>query len=168
MPVRGDGLYLPIEIPKKRKDLPVKQEFEYNPIRSFSTGNAYDVAFCYPHPLYHRPFMVKGGHQDIRKYLKKLNIPMIAHHTLYYKGRHRRIFGLYGIDSDIYITRKYVYDNGISADKLKITNKKYELYHLGNTSFERKVLAEFKRVPRRWIRELNLYVTTERRSFHDI
>ena len=141
MPVRGDGFgleVLPIRIPKRRKDLPVKKVFEYNPIRSFSLGNAYDVAFCYPHPLYHRPFMVKGGHQDIRKYLKRLNIPMIAHHTLYYKGNHRRIFGLYGIDKNIYIHRRIT---------KRIAKKKYELYYLSN---ERKVLAEFKRVPRRW------------------
>jgi len=164
MPVRGDGHgLLPIEIPKRKKDLPVKQEFEYNPIRSFSLGNAYDVAFCYPHPLYHRPFIVKGGHQDIKKYLKKLNIPMIAHHTLYYKGRHRRIFGLYGIDSNIYIHKRFI---DRETGKI-IYNKdaKYELYYLSN---KRKVLAKFKRIPRRWIRELNLYVTTERRSFHDI
>ena len=81
MPVSGDfiGGVFKSDIPKKkRKDLPVKKEFDYNPIRSFRDGNPYDVAFCYTHPLYHRPFIVKGGFQEVRKYLTKLNIPKVS------------------------------------------------------------------------------------------
>lgn len=157
MPVRGDGL--PFILPKRgKKDLPVREEFEYNPIGSFRDMNPYDVAFCYPHPLYHRPFIVKGGHRKIQEYLKKLNIPMVVHHTLYRKGNHRTIVEFYGVESRIYISRSY----GPWSGGLLRREKRYELVKIDNEG--RRLLAEFKRVPRRWIRELNLYLTTERRS----
>lgn len=163
MPVRGDGHGLHVELPKRKKDLPVKKEFDYNPIGSYMQVNPYDVAFCYPHPLYHKPFIVKGGHNQVMEYLRELNIPLIAHHTFYKKGSHRRIIGLYGIDKGIRIQKDFrkVHPNRYIVDT------KYELVKY-SAERTKQVLARFKRIPRRWIRELNLYTTTERRSFHDI
>lgn len=153
MPIRGDGIpfELPVNIKREKKKLPVKKEFDYNPIGSYRDVNPYDVAFCYPHPLYHRPFIVKGGHNDINKYLKKLNIPMVVHHTFYKGTRHRRIIELYGIEKGLRISKNY---NFAGSDP----SERYKLGKYGGD-----VLAEFKRIPRRWIRELNLYVTVKRR-----
>lgn len=151
------GIPLPIRLPKRKKDLPVRKEFEYNPIGSFRDVNPYDVAFCYPHPLYHRPFVVKGGVKDTRKYLRKLNIPMVVHHTFYQRGRHRRLVQLYGVDKKLQISKDFSYDH---ENAKYLTARKYQLKRFGS---KREVLAEFKRIPRRWIRELNLYVAVERR-----
>jgi hypothetical protein len=157
----------PAVIKRREKDLPVKKEFRYNPIRSFRDVNPYDMAFCYPHPLYDKPFIVKGGHQDVREYLKFLNIPIIAHHTLYRKKSHRTVYGLYCIDKNIQIRRDYRWEE--ETRKYRKATRYNLLLHKKNMHgfMEKvKVLATLKRIPRRWIRELNLYVTTERRSFH--
>ena len=163
MPVRGSVLMVAKGF-HREKDLPVKKEFDYNPIGSFMNVNPYDMAFCYPHPLYHRPFVVKGGHQDVQDYLRSLNIPIIAHHTFYRNKGHRQLVGLYGIEKGIRIQKDYRYSKSTSK---YIIDMKYQLVKFSGTA-TKVVLAEFKRIPRRWIRELNLYTTTERRSFHDI
>lgn len=158
--LRGD-FELPVSIKREKQELPVKAEFDYNPIGSYRDVNPYDIAFCYPHPLYHRPFIVKGGNQDVRKYLKKLNIPMVVHHTYYQRGNHRRIVELYGVEKGLYISKKFTYDDG-----KYLISKKFQLTASASPRRgrrNRKILAEFKRIPRRWIRELNLYVTVERR-----
>ena len=162
MPIRGEGFGIPIRLPKRKKDLPVRKEFEYNPIGSFRDVNPYDVAFCYPHPLYHRPFIVKGGVRDTRKYLRKLNIPMVVHHTFYQRGKHRRLVQLYGVDKRLQISKDFSYDQ--ENENVYLKSRKFQLKRLGKgLGDKREVLAEFKRIPRRWIRELNLYVTVERR-----
>lgn len=147
--LRGD-FELPVNIKREKQKLPVKKEFDYNPIGSYRDVNPYDIAFCYPHPLYHRPFIVKGGVKYTRKYLRKLNIPMVVHHTFYQRGRHRRLVQLYGVDINLQISKDFYHENV----------KKFQLKRFGD---KREVLAEFKRIPRRWIRELNLYVTVKRR-----
>lgn len=160
MPVRGDGLpfELPVSLKREKKKLPVRKEFDYSPIGSFRNVNPYDIAFCYPHPLYHRPFIVKGGNRDVTEYLKKLNIPMVVHHTFYKGTRHRRIVELYGVDKELRITKSFSYD----MEGRYTSSKKFQLMAF-RTSYGGRILAEFKRIPRRWIRELNLYVTVERR-----
>lgn len=152
MAIRADGVpfELPVNIKREKKKLPVRKEFDYNPIGSYRDVNPYDVAFCYPHPLYHKPFIVKGGVKDTRKYLRKLNIPMVVHHTFYQRGRHRRLVQLYGVDKRLQISKDFYHENA----------KRFQLKRFGD---KREVLAEFKRIPRRWIRELNLYVTVKRR-----
>lgn len=160
--------YPKIVVKKREKDLPIKKQFEYNPIGSFrDAGNPYDIAFCYPHPLYHRPFIVKGGHQQNLKYLRSLNIPMVVHHTMYRRKIHRRIISLYCIDRNISIHKdiKFDIETGEYAVDVKFNLVRYVTTKDGKRNKE--VLARFKRIPRRWIRELNLYITTERRSFHD-
>ena len=135
---------------------PVRKEFEYDPRYSFSQFNPYDVAFCYPHPLYDRPFIVKGGHQAIRDYLKKMDVPMVVHHTLYQKGRHRILYGFYGLDKGIQINKRFRYNKALQK---YLVSKYYELISWNYGSGKpKKVLAKFKRGPRRWIREINLYV----------
>ena len=148
-----------VKLPKKDRLLPVKKEFEYNPVRSFREGNPYAMVFCYPHPLYHKPFIVKGGYKDCNLYLGGMDFPVFAHFVFFYKGTTRRLFKFYNVDEGIYL-----------LDKRRGRNKTWELYHRNRSiPYEnRKLLAEFKRVPRRWIRELNLYVTLERRTFHDV
>ena len=151
----GDGLPFQLPVRKPEKTLPVKKEFDYNPIGSYRDVNPYDIAFCYPHPLYHRPFIVKGGNRDVTEYLRKLNIPMVVHHTFFKGARHRRIVELYGVDKELRITKNFSYD----MEGRFTSSKKFQL----RTSYGGRILAEFKRIPRRWIRELNLYVTVERR-----
>lgn len=147
----------------QKKILPVKKEFTYNPRGSFSRFDPYDVAFCYPHPLYEKPFIVKGGHQLVRDFLKKMNTPMIVHHTFYMKGMTRTIYGFYGLDKGLQIQKHYTYSDTLRKYRI---SQKFELVKFTyGESIPKKVLARFKRVPRRWIRELNLYVP-ERRSFH--
>ncbi len=157
---------------KIHKALPIKKDFGYNPIGSFTTGNAYDIAFCYPHPLYERSFILKGGHQVIRKYLKEMNTPMIVHHTLYQKGIHRIFYEFYGIENRVAIHKEYAFNKNMKkyriADRYNLVKYSFgETDRYGAPIREKKILATFKRVPRRWIRELNLYIAIERRSFHD-
>jgi len=164
MPIRGDWIPgMEIELPKKKKDLPVQKEFEYNPVRSFRDGNPYTMAFCYPHPLYHRPFVVKGGFKDCNEYLKTLDYPIFVHLVFYYKGSTRRIFKFYQLDSNLALNEQ------VSFPPKKKGKRLWELYLRGSgLGVRTKTLATFKRVPRRWIRELNLYVKAERRRFHDV
>lgn len=162
----GSGSWIQEELRERKvrkKDLPVREDFAYSPRGSYRNFNPYDVAFCYPHPLYDRPFILKGGHQDIRKYLKKMNIPMIVHHTFYKKGNRRIVYEFYCVEKGIQIQKRY----NFSPETKKYLYSRYFELTLFNFTNPKKVLAKFKRVPRRWIRELNLYVTTERRTFHD-
>jgi hypothetical protein len=159
------GVPLPIKFSDK-KTLPVKKEFEYDSRRSFTTGNPYTMAFCYPHPLYHKPFIVKGGYRDCDEYLSDLDFPVFVHVVFFYKGTTRRIFKFYNIDERMMLLEER--PSFLPGGRKKKKKRKWKLYLRGKVGEISEDLAIFKRVPRRWIRELNLYVKTERRRFHDV
>lgn len=136
----------------------IKKEFDYNPIGSYRKGNPYTIAFCYPYPLYAKSFIVKGGIKDVVKFLRSQKLPMIVHYSMWRHGITRGYVDVIGFDKkySFYITKSW------SSRKTK-EKRNWELIatYSKNGRFKREILAEFKRVPRKWLKELNPFIMGE-------
>jgi hypothetical protein len=125
----------------------VKKEFDYNPIKSFRLVNPFTMAFCYPYPLHEKSFIVKGGLNDVKKYVEKQKMPLIVHYSYWRHGHSRGIVRFIGFD------KRY------NFHVMKTVKGPYQLIMVDKgPEWNRQVLAEFKRVPRKWLKELNVYM----------
>ena len=128
----------------------VRKEFDYDIRKSFRNANPFTIAFCYPYPLYDTNFIVKGGLNDVEKFIKKQNTPIIVHYSMWRHGRSRNIIRFENFN------KKYAFH----FIRKEYPKGKMQLIKIeGNLRrSNREVLATFKRIPRKWLRELNPYV----------
>ena len=119
----------------------VEKEFFYNPVNSWSKTNPYTMAFVYPKDG--EPYIVKGGYIEVTGYLEKEDRPAIVHYVLWHHKLHRSII------------------TTINCGKVAIS-RKHKLWEVsvamgvGFTTY--KVIATMKKLPRKWIKELDDYI----------
>lgn len=120
---------------------------EYNKIGSFINGNPYTISFIYPKDS--DPFVVKGGSNDVEMYLRdfnKIKIPYVKHDTYWRHGTHRRRVTIENLG------------NGIKGYVSGINKKRTGYFEIIlNRSFQRIFRKEVKRIPRKWIKELDQF-----------
>jgi len=73
------------ETPKEK--LEILKEFEWNKIGSYSNMNPFTIVFCYP--MNGKHYVVKGGANDVQKYLKQIKIPTFTNTTFWKHGESR-------------------------------------------------------------------------------
>jgi len=132
----------------------VRHNLPYDKIGSFRRRDPYIIAYIYPHPSFGKPFIIKGGGTKIGPLIKKeLGItPAIVHNTYWYRGNVRYTsIELYNI-KNICISEVWddVKEKYLKKWKIEVRGKNYE----------RKILKNIKRIPRKWIKELEPYMTT--------
>jgi hypothetical protein len=121
----------------------VQKEFEYSPTNSWATTNPYTMAFVYPKDA--EPFIVKGGYIDVKIYMEKEKRPAIVHYVLWHNKMHRRII------------------TAINCGKVNIGKKgsgkqaKWEVTVAKVGLSPYKVVATMRKLPRKWIKELDDY-----------
>lgn len=121
------------------KRIPTLKNFPYNRIDSFRNINPYTIVYFYP--KIGSPFVIKGGLNDCDKFIKRQKTPALLHMTYWRHGKNRSHHVVINTKTKIYIRRilenyKYMYDISTPINSLKI----------------------IKRVPRKWINELNDFV----------
>lgn len=119
--------------------LPVKKEFPYDKIGSYTDTNPYTIVFVYPKDS--DPFIVKGGSKNVLKYLEQLSIVCVANVTFWKHGVQRNLMRFYGISA--------LYSR---FDK----RGKYTLFFYKDG--QRIEVKKMRRIPRKWPVELNQYV----------
>lgn len=119
----------------------ILKEFPYNKIGSFTNNNPFTISFIYTKSK-PKGFIVKGGLNDVKKFLKdNITEPYIEHRSCWRHGGHRTWIRFENFKSKIYI-----YDIYPSTGK-----KKYSQIKVDYTN----IVAEFKRFPRKWIKQLD-------------
>ncbi len=125
--------------------------FSYKPANGFreqdSPQNPFTIAFCYPR--FKDPFVLKGGWVDVEKFLLEKKEPMMAHITFWWKKSHRTLIRAYNL------TENVQFDEGG-----KLSGKRWRIYVYKNG--EKKTLATIRRIPRKWLKELNPYCPMKR------
>ena len=146
--------------------LEVKKEFTYDPYGSFSLKSPYAIAFVYPKNS--NPFIVQGGKKDIENYLSsEFKEPAIVHYHTYEKGIEKTIYKVINVHGlRIRITspswpyqnrRSYLYPMGRRGNIYPVRNVKRAKMSIevnGSLTFKK----EFRRVPRKWIKEINPFI----------
>jgi len=116
------------------KNIPTKKQFLYNPIRSYTNLNPYTIMFVYPQ--YCNPYVIKGGYNDCNKWMKETGTPALVHVTFWKGGKSRVFYQLININPYVSIVKL----------------KNYYLISSNEVAIKR-----VKRVPRKWIKELDDY-----------
>jgi hypothetical protein len=76
-------------------------EFRWSKIGSYTNGNPFTIAFCYPSDG--KPFVLKGGINIIEPILKGTKVPLVVHQTYWKDGHCRSIVTTYGFPMGTYI-----------------------------------------------------------------
>jgi hypothetical protein len=155
-----------------KRFLPVKKEFPYDAMGSFVDGNPYTISFVYPQSG--EPFVLKGGCNDVRREYILINEPAIIHETYWFHGHSRLNVKLLNLPKiDIFAKKDLIGDEfeGITK-KIKwiIYEKDFNLggpagaYQLvqrscyrGTSSGKYTIVLAMRRLPRKWIRELDRF-----------
>ncbi len=136
----------------------VLKEFPYDRRRSFVLANPFAIVFVYPRSA--QPCILKGGWQDIEKELVYLfKEPAILHCTFWYHGKHRKTIRLHRLSKDLCIWERKEWKS--MFEKLKISGHKNWIITNaanGGLSGELEVIVAMKRLPRKWIKELDPFV----------
>lgn len=127
---------------KKMKEI----TFEYDRIRSWKDGNPFTIAFVYPQKS--KPFVLKGGCNDVEFFLRnELKEPAIVNKTYWYRGSHRGSTIIYNnSNKDIYFCKD---EDGKFTLKMFIRE---------NNNVFMQIIKTVKRIPRKWMKELNEFV----------
>ena len=122
--------------------LPVRKEFEYQPVGSWGDGNPFTIAFVYPKN--EKAFAVKGGLNDVKRYIKGLHIPCIVHYP-FFRNESVRFTSIevYGLKPEF---RVFVESSRWPIDK--------QFMSYGKPVFQKKV----RHLPRGWMKELDPFV----------
>jgi len=123
--------------------LPIKKEFPYNPIGAFNyqNPNPYTIMFVYTKT---GGFIIKGGLLDCEKYFhQNVKDACVVHQTMFHKKATRTNYSIKNVKHKIYFTR---YEKDCYHTIILIKNN---VPH---------VIKQFRRVPRKWIKELNQFV----------
>lgn len=119
--------------------LPTSVEFPYSPINSFRRTNPFTIMYIYPR--YGHPFVVKGGLNDCDEYLKRFLRPALIHITYWHHGLHRTSIRIINTSKRIYLMRTF--DSNVKKTMIEIY-----VSEVG-------IIKTIKRVPRKWIKELD-------------
>jgi len=143
------------------KTLKIAKEFPYNKIGSYEAANPFTIAFVYPQSG--EACVVKGGLNDVKKYIDA-NYPIaIINYTFFHKGTHRGYYSFNGEKNGCHITFKksapsYRRQEGtfgyIPAKQGHRCQVIVTCYKSEGTGFKK----ELRRLPRCWMKELNPYV----------
>lgn len=120
----------------------VVKEFPYSRIRSFTDLNPYTICFVYTQNE-PKGFVVKGGVNDVNEFLKSTNESRMEFRTFWYHGKSRGHVQFENFTVDFICW---------DFDK-KIKHIKYR-----HPTEGRKILKSVKRIPRRWMKELDQFV----------
>jgi hypothetical protein len=126
----------------------IQLDYKPNPFADESKPqNPFTIAFCYPKDK--DPFVIKGGWVDVEQYLKStINDPILVHVTYWWKKAHRTAIHVYNLSEEVYFVEKGT------------RKKRWEIYTYKGK--EKNVLANVRRIPRKWIKELNPYAPVKR------
>ncbi len=119
-----------------------------SPLSSEDPQNPFTIAFCYPKDK--EPFVIKGGWVDVEKRIKSQKDPLVVHITYWWRKAHRNIVEAYNT------TQKIHFEEMGKLGERKIW-KIYTYKNINHVQSEKKVLAVVRRLPRKWIKELNSY-----------
>ena len=124
---------------------PKLEEFniEYKPANSCP----FTIAFCYP--KISEPFVVKGGWDDVEKFISSKKEPLLVHITYWWRKTHRTVISTYNLSQDIYFK-----EVGLFPKRWKIFT--FDKGHI------KKDLAIVRKVPRKWLKELNQFCPMKR------
>lgn len=120
--------------------LKVRKEFEYNIKRSWVDVNPYTIAFIYPKTSDDSPFIVKGGLIDVKAFLKSYHIPFIGYNSHWYHHK-KRGYWITNIRSLFFIPVG-----------------KGKRFRIIKIIFNKKVVKVVRRLPRKWIKELENFI----------
>jgi len=138
-------------------ELPVKKEFDYNIIGSWKNGNPFTIFYVYPKD--DAPFIIKGGANDVKKWMDKYNTPCIYYYAYFHKGVHRggwcsNIKNVTDGDVNLYFSNEYKPRTTRDYGEYRTGKIKIEVYKNNERIFIKKV----RRIPRSWIKELDKYI----------
>lgn len=127
--------------------LPVKYNSSkiYTIIGSYRNGNPYSIYFIYPKD--ESPFIIKGGANDLEKWIERYKTPAIVHITYWKHGFSRRVIQIINVDRNIYTYKK--------KGKWLV-------------SLNGEVIKTIKRIPRKWMKELNPFVKNHDENYLDL
>lgn len=141
------------------KNLQILKDFPYDPIGSFRTANPYGIYFCYTNPKYkpslgNGEFIVKGGLNVINHYLARMHIPMIVFPTFWRHGRSRSLTPQFvNFEFHNYQTLKPYFS---PTNWTKMHGRCFYRHH--KLTYNKEVIAIFRKVPRKWIPEYDKFV----------
>lgn len=125
--------------------LPVRKEFPYDVKRSYRDSNPFVIAFVYSR--YSKPYVLKGGNNDVEYYLRGKE-PAVAHVTFWKEKWFKTSIRFYNFKHELNHT-----------DEARIVfglRKKHAIYTWRDG--EKVLIANFRRVPRKWIKQLERYI----------
>ncbi|OGM09285.1 hypothetical protein A2Z67_05080 [Candidatus Woesebacteria bacterium RBG_13_36_22] len=133
--------------------------FAYQPTPNLWGSNQpmspFTIAFCYTPKG--DPFVVKGGWIDVEKYIKELKEPLLVHTTFWWRKSHRTLIKTYNLTETIYFEERKSMSSFAYKPQWKIFVQK---------DAEKKILATVRRMPRKWMKELNPYIPLKRGEQH--
>jgi hypothetical protein len=135
------------------RKIDIKAEFKYNPIGSWKRGDPFTIAFIYPSKS--KPFILKGGVNDIEKWLKGFKEPAIIHRSYWKRGKSRKSVEVVNTLASVFIIDRTWYTE--LWEQKNIDPKKKWAFIVDKNN----VIVAMKRVPRKWIKELNPYISKE-------
>jgi hypothetical protein len=140
------------------KTLKIAKEFPYNKLGSYREANPFTIAFVYPQSG--EACVVKGGLNDVKKYIDA-NYPIaIINYTFFAKGINRGYYRVNGEKKGYHISFKksrpsYRKEEGMWGHPAKQGHRcMVIIFGMGGNCFEKEV----RRLPRCWMKELNPYV----------
>lgn len=145
--------------------LPVKKEFDYSIIGSYRNVNPFTIAFVYPKNS--KAYIVKGGLNDVKRYLEADKEPSIRFFTMFHKKKSRTNVKIHGLNESFsvgFLGPKYPSENIRHDDfhnpyvEKNVRNiMRHELYvgyRSGKTIYKKRL----RKIPRKWMEELNEFV----------
>jgi len=152
------------------KQYPVRREFSYSRIGSWSNGNPYTIMTVFPQWGY--PFVLKGGIKEINAYIKSWGRLCFTIRSYWHHGKTR------GYESFKNVPRGFSIHIGnrgcLSTRRSKPGNQNhyYDLWVARESMFgeKRKVIFEktLRRLPQCWPKEIDKILMGEAEgSFHD-
>jgi hypothetical protein len=128
---------------------------EYKP----ASNSPFTIAFCYP--KFSEPFVVKGGWIDVEKFISSKKEPLLVHITYWKMKTHRTIINTYNLSQDIFFAPL---DSLLTSTRFPVgglRNKRWKIFTL-NKDHIKKELAVLRKVPRKWLKELDPYCPATR------
>jgi len=115
---------------------------------SFSRVDPWTLAFVYPKDS--EPLLIKGGLNFVEDEMKKHG-PAVIHLSTFHIGGKLTSFRLHGVNAGIKENNSY---------ELYKVRKKYTIYTYpkNGMAYEHVPIKHIRRVPRRWIKELDRYI----------
>ena len=122
--------------------------YNQTPVTDLSLKQSpFTIAFCYSRNQ--EPFVVKGGWVDVEKFLTSKKEPLLVHITYWWRKAHRTVMDTYNLTQDIFF------------DEVgKRNGKRWRIFTFKDNV--RKNLATVRRIPRKWLKELNPYCPVKR------